>query len=86
MSDLSEESLASDPPYVPSGDDLNKITKTRAKRKLEDVGSKTSKHSKPTQSTAQKSPVKSVSQTYGRRQDQKKRQEKAQTKAEVRVE
>ena len=86
MSDLSEESLASDPPYVPSGDDLNKITKTRAKRKLEDFGSKTSKHSKPTQSKTQKSPVKTVSQKYERRQDQKKRQEKAQAKTEERVE
>ena len=33
MSDLSEESRASDPPYVPSDDDLNKITKTRVKPK-----------------------------------------------------
>ena len=60
MSDLSEESRASDPAFVPDADDLERITKSRGKRKSEDVGSKTSK-SKPTQSTTQKSPVKTVS-------------------------
>ena len=86
MSDLSEDSRASDPPYVPKDDDLNKTTKPRAKRKLKDFGSQSSKHSKPTQSKTKKSPVKNVSQKYEKRQFQKKRQEKAQTKVEERAE
>ena len=73
MSDLSDTSPHSDPTYKPEPEDLERITKSRAKRKAKDVGTKTSKR-KPTQSTTLKSPVKTVSQTYGRRQDQKKRQ------------
>ena len=53
MSDLSEASPASDPTFVPDTDDLERITKSRVKRKSKDVGSKTSK-SKPTQITTQK--------------------------------
>ena len=85
MSDLSEPSPASDPNYEPDAEDLERITKSRVKRKAKDVGTKTSKR-KPTQSTTLKSPVKTVSQTYGRRQDQKKRQEIAKTRTEQKVE
>ena len=44
MSDLSEPSPCSDPNYEPEPEDLERITKSRVKRKAKDVGTKTSKH------------------------------------------
>ena len=85
MSDLSEPSPYSDPNYEPEPEDLERITKSKVKRKATDVGTKTSKR-KASESKTQKSPVRTVSQTYDRRQDEKKRQEVAKTRTEQKVE
>ena len=84
MSGLSEPSAASDPNYEPDAEDLERITKSKLKRKPTDVGSKNSKR-KASESKSQKSPVRTVSQNYEKRQDEKKRKGLAKTRAEVQV-
>ena len=85
MSDLSDTSPHSDPTYQPDPEDLERITKSKLKRKPTDVGSKNSKR-KASESKSQKSPVRTVSQNYEKRQDEKKRKGLAKTRAEQKVE
>ena len=84
MADLSDTSSHSDPTYQPEPEDLERITKSKSKRKPTDDGSKNSKR-KASDSKSQKSPIRTVSSNYEQRQVEKKRRGLAKARTELEV-
>ena len=84
MADLSDTSTHSDPTYHPEPEELDRITKSKSKRKPTDDGSKNSKR-KASDSKSQKSPIRTVSSNYEQRQVEKKKRGLAKAKTELEV-